>query len=172
MAKVKLINRKFYHPNIKKILSRAKFTSNIAILQDHDVRTLQITKCNNKTIGTYSLIFECSEIKLKNSNKPFMMKSRMDCTATNIVYMMKCTGCGKEYVGGTLNIRVSVRVHKQPALDPCLCHLYVNHNIPHCAMGRPTLFQIIPFYAMNRDDKPFCEEIEQHFIKKFCPKLD
>ena len=40
------------------------------------------------------------------------------------------------------------------------------------AIEKSTLFQIIPFYAANRDDKIFREEIELHFIKKFRPELN
>ena len=109
---------------------------------------------------------------LKNSSKPLIIKSRMDCTATNIVYLIRCTGCSKEYIGESSNLRARVRVHKQQTLDPRLRHLYVNHHIAHCAIGKPTLFQIIPFYAVNGDDKIFREEIELHFIKKFRPELN
>ena len=51
-------------------------------------------------------------------------------------------------------------------------YIYINHHIAHCATGKPTLFQIIPFYAVNRDDKIVREEIELHFIKQFRPELN
>ena len=94
------------------------------------------------------------------------------CTATNIVYLIKCSGCGKEYIGESSNIRAQVRVHKQQTLDLRLRHLYVNHHIAHCTIGKSTLFQIIPFHAVNRDDKIFRDEIELHFIKQFRPELN
>ena len=86
--------------------------------------------------------------------------------------MIKCTGCDKEYIGETSNLRARVMVHKQQTLDLRLRHVYVNHHIAHCAIGKPILFQIIPFFSINRDDKIFREEIEQHFLKKFRPKLN
>ena len=151
-------NSKRQPPSIKLNLSKAKFISNSANLPNYGDRTLKITKCNNKACGTCPLIFECNEIKFKDSHKPFIIKSKIDCTATEIVYMIKCTGCGKEYIVETSNLRARVGVHKQQSLDPRLRHLYVNHHIAHCVIGKPNLFQITPFYAINCNDKIFCEE--------------
>ena len=93
MANSKLLNSKRQPPNIKQMLSRAKVTSNIASSQTHYKRTRKLTKWNNKTCRTCPLNLQCNEIKCKNSNKPFIIKSRMDCTATNIMYVIGCTGC-------------------------------------------------------------------------------
>ena len=140
MEKVQLINSKRQPPSIKQMLTKARFVSNTANLPTHNNdNNLKVTKCNNKRCGTCSLIFECNEIKFKNSDKPFIIKSRMDCTAMDIVYLIRCTGCDKEYIGETSNLRARVRVHKQQTLDPRLRHLYVNHHIAHCAIGKTYL---------------------------------
>ena len=93
MANSKLLNSKRQPPNITQMLSRAKLTSNIASSQNHYKRTRKLTKWNNKTCGTCPLSLQCNEIKFKNSNKPFIIKSRMDCTTTNSIYLIGCTGC-------------------------------------------------------------------------------
>ena len=55
----------------------------------------------------------------------------------------------------------------------CVCmYVSIYLYVAHCAIGKPTLFQIIPLYAVNRDDRIFREEIELHFIKKFRPELN
>ena len=146
MAKVQLINSKCQPLTIKQILTKARFVSNTENLLTHDIDSnLEVKKCNNKRCGTCSLIFECSEIKFHNSEKPFIIKIEMDCTAMNIIYLMKCTGCDKEYIGETSNLRARVRIHKQQTLDPRLRHLYVNNHIAYWTIGKPTLFQITPF---------------------------
>ena len=89
-----------------------------------------------------------------------------------VVYLIRCTGYDKEYIGETSNLRARVRVHKQQTLDPRLRHLYVNHHIAPCAIGKPILFRITTFFSINCDDKIHCEEIEQHFIRKFPPELN
>ena len=109
-----------------KHLMPARFVSNAENLPTHNNdNNLKVTKCNNKRCGTCSLILECNEIKFKNSDKPFIIKSRMDCTAMDIVYLIRCTGCDKEYIGETSNLRARVRVHKQQTLDPRLRHLHM-----------------------------------------------
>ena len=138
MAKVQLINSKRQPPSIKQMLTKARFVSNTERLPNHNNdNNSKITKCNNKRCGTCPLIFECNEINLKKSDKPFTIKSRMDCTAMDVVYLIRCTGCDKEYIVETSNLRARVRVHKQQTLDPRLRHLYVNHHIAHCAIDKP-----------------------------------
>ena len=80
----------------------------------------------------------CNEIEFKSSDKPFISKFKMDCAATDIIYMIKCTGCDKEYIFEASNLRA--RVHIQQTLDLRLRSLYVNHHIVHCAIGKPILF--------------------------------
>ena len=173
MAKVQLINSKRQPPNIKQMLTKARFVSNTENLPTYNTdNNFKVRKCNNKRCGTCSLIFECNKIKFKNSEKPFIIKTKMDCTAMNIIYLIRCTGCDNEYIGETSNLPARVRIHKQQTLDQRLRHLYVNHHIAHGTIGKSTLFQIIPVFSINRDDKTYREEIEQHFIKKFRPELN
>ena len=97
MAKVELINSKRQPPSIKQMLTKARFVSNTERLPNHNNdNNLKVTKCNNKRCGTCSLIFECNEINFKNSDKPFTIESIMDCTAMDVVYLIRCTGCDKE----------------------------------------------------------------------------
>ncbi len=85
---------------------------------------------------------------------------------------MKCSGCDKEYIGETSNLRARVQVHKRQIFDPHLRHLYVCRHIAHCAVGKETPFKIIPFSSLKRYDKHFCEETKHHFIRKFQTELN
>ena len=73
--------------------------------------------------------------------------------------LIKCNGCNKEYIGETENLRARVRVHKQQILDPHLRQLYISHHIAHCAIGKPELFKIIPFFFVNHNDRIYREEM-------------
>ena len=44
----------------------------------------------------------------------------MDCSAKDILYLLKCGGCNKQYIGATGDLRATVRVHKQQIKDPRL----------------------------------------------------
>ena len=43
----------------------------------------------------------------------------MNCTSTNLVYVITCAGCGQNYIGETGDVlRNRVTVHKQQIRDP------------------------------------------------------
>ena len=93
----------------------------------------------------------------------------MDCDAEDIIYLLNCGGCHKQYKGETGELRARVRIHKQQIKDPNLRTLDVSHTA-HCTIGKEKLFEIIPFYFVNRGDRLYREEIEQYFIDKFKPE--
>ena len=172
LSETTLINSKRQPPNLKQILTRARFVSLQQSEQPNIGNGTKVRKCNNPRCGTCPLLIEASEIKLKSCTAPFQIRSEMDCTATDLIYLIKCSGCDKEYIGETSNLRARVRVHKQQTLDPRLRNLYVNHHIAHCSIGRPTLFKITPFFLVNRNDRTYRQEVEQYFIRKFKPELN
>ena len=43
----------------------------------------------------------------------------MDCTSQNLVYCMKCNGCGKDYIGQTGDqLKTRMTVHRQQINNP------------------------------------------------------
>ena len=91
----------------------------------------------------------------------------MDCSAEDIIYVIECAGCNKQYIGETGNLRDRERVHKQHIFTPYLRNQYVSHHIAHCAIGKRTPFKITPVLHVNRDDRIYREEMEQSLIRKF-----
>ena len=146
MSKFNLLNSKRQPANIKQILSTAKYCSNQTAEIPASLNSWSVHKCDEKRCGTYAIIFECNEIKFKRSQVPFKITCEMDCTFTDFIYLIKCGGCDKEYIGETSNLRARMRVHRQQTLDPRLRNFYVNHHIAHCAFGKPTLCQVAPFF--------------------------
>ena len=98
----KLINSKRQPPNLKSILTRAIFTFPAEIQRDNSTKT---KRCNNTQCGSSDLLTETSEVLFNNSSTPFQIKENMDCTAQDIIYVIKCSGCNKQYIGETGNLR-------------------------------------------------------------------
>ena len=58
----------------------------------------------------------------------------MSCDVKNVVYVMKCRGCGEEYIGETGNpLRQRVTIHNQQIRDPKTRMLKVSEHIANCA---------------------------------------
>ena len=66
----------------------------------------------------------------------------MSCTSNNLIYVITCVGCGKNYIGETGDVlRNRVTVHKQQIRDP-------RKHIDECATGLAPQFTIFPFYKI------------------------
>ena len=121
-------------PNLEKLLTRANFTysENVQSTRPITQNNINITKCNVKNFGKCPLIVATNEILLHNKTFPFKVKSNTDCNATNIIYLINCNGCHKEYIGQASNLRAMVRIHKQQIFNPNLRTHYVSKHIAHC----------------------------------------
>ena len=71
----------------------------------------------------------------------------MNCTSTNLIYVITCAGCGHNYIGETGDVlRNRVTVHKQQIRDPHIRMLGVSKHIDECAVGLTpqfTIFQVL-----------------------------
>ena len=81
-------------PNLKKILTKAKFSK-------HSEMHFEVTKCNEPRCGLCKYLKEGSTFDFKRQK--FSVTSNIDCTIRNIIYVIKCRGCGKYYIGETTN---------------------------------------------------------------------
>ena len=52
----------------------------------------------------------------------------------DIIYVIKCAGCIKQYIGETGNLRDRLRVQRQQMFTPHLCNLCVSHYITQLDM--------------------------------------
>ena len=96
----------------------------------------------------------------------------MDCNLKNTLYLIRCSGCNKEYIGQTSNLQARVRIHKQQILNPNLLTLYVSKHIAHCSIGEDISFTLTPFLTFDRNDVIDREEKENYFIQKYTPDLN
>ena len=97
----------------------------------------------------------------------------MTCEVKNVVYVMKCRGCGDEYIGETGNfLRRRVTVHNQQIRDPNTRILFVSEHLNVCAQQMNPKYHIFTFYKMYSDSTSLRRAKEHYFIKLLKPKLN
>ena len=101
-------------------------------------------------------------------NVYFKIKARMNCETMNCIYVLKCTGCHKIYIGETNNLRHRINLHKDHAAKNC--GLNVSRHFYQCSQHESTKFYVMPFFKMKHDDKNFRKEMKAKFINKFKPE--
>jgi len=94
----------------------------------------------------------------------------MNCLAKNVIYVIICKGCKKQYIGQTCDLRKRVNVHRHHIKDSSAAKLPMSAHIASCSPNMD--FSIFPFYKMNNDDKQERLIKEEYFIKKYKPELN
>ena len=77
-------------PNLKKILTKAEFTS----------WNPGVSKCGDKRYECCHHLLLSDACKFKNVNKTFKLKTSTSCDSSNLIYVVICSSC-KEYTGET-----------------------------------------------------------------------
>lgn len=163
MDSMEMINSRRQAPNLKKILTKAKFSSGHT----------EVTQCSDRRCGTCSLIITGQSFIFKNSRKPFKVNFNMNCGTENLLYVLQCQGCLENYIGQTSGtLRARMRVHKQQINTPEYRQIAVSKHIAECAKNKDPPFKVFPFYKILNDDKSFRDIKEQSFIKIFNPHLN
>ena len=104
ISKYKFIKSKRQPCNLKRLLTKAKFTSNY----EHTVKNCDRTNC-----GLRIHLLEGNYFAF-NSGTRFKIHEDMPCNVKNVIYVMKCRGCTEEYIGETGTfLHERVKVHKQ-----------------------------------------------------------
>ena len=151
-------------PNLKRLLTKAKFTNNI----NNDCQC-NVTKCNEPRCGLCKYIKEGPSIHFKD--KLFTVKDNMSCKAKNVIYVIQCRGCNEQYIGETVNLRNRVTLHNQHIRHAELRKIPVSKHIADCSDHDPK-YSIFPFFQMKTDSIIKRKEKEKYFIRTFSPKLN
>ena len=146
-------------PNLKRILTRARFTSE---------NSKSVKKCGDSRCGTCSYLEEGGE-KILKCGKKLTPNYSMTCKSENVIYCMTCPTCHENYIGQTGKLNARVRVHKQQIRDPSIRNTPCSEHFANCGNGN---FKIFPFYKMHNDCEISRIAKEDHFIKLFNPKLN
>jgi len=161
LKKKRIIFAKRQPPSLKGLLCRAAFSSN----QQNSV----VSKCG-KNCETCKLINEGSSILITSTNKSFYVKYNMNCNTRNVLYIITCGGCNKQYIGETGNeLKTRMTVHRQQIRDVTTRKLAVSSHIATCGKGK---FSVFPFYKMQSDNTIERRIKENNFINTFKPELN
>ena len=99
-----------------------------------------------------------------NCGMNFKIHENMSCDVKNVIYVMKCRGCGDEYIGETSNyLRKRVTVHNQQIRDPPRM-LQASAHFPKI-LHFPVLQNVLREYN-------FTTAKEKFFINSLKPKLN
>lgn len=152
-------------PSLGRILVSSKFST-------REITHKGVVKCGGKTCGCCAHIVVTKKVKFENDFE-FEIRNDMDCDSKNVIYVIKCSGCTKTYIGQTGDkLRNRVRVHRQHVNDSRYRILRVSQHIADCTTRVPA-FYITPFYKMGSgttDIERECKEL--FFIKRFKPSLN
>ena len=150
-------------PNMKGLLTKAAFTE-----QDKSDNE-KVYKCSPKC-QSCKFLQEGNTHVFTGTKYEFKIKNSFTCTTRNVIYVMICGNCDKDYIGqSSLEIRFRIAVHKQQIKDPGLRKLHVSKHIFECGKGN---FRIFPFFKMFTNDQQERLNKEEYFIQKFKPALN
>ena len=159
-AKIIKINRQ--PKNLKQILTKAKFED------DTRDEAPKVLKCKNTKCGICENIIEGESFTFKNG-PTFKVKTDMSCTSKNLLYVMRCEGCGEDYIGQTGNeLRKRMTVHRQQIRNPELRMIPLSEHLSKCAKSSSKKFSVFPEEA--KEQQRIIKEAE--FISKCKPKLN
>ena len=88
MKDYKLIQSRRQPVNLKKILTKAEFSS----------KPPMVTKCRDKRCECCNHLLLLNHYVFKEVNYKFTLKSPMFCGGCNLIYVVLCFGCNGEYI--------------------------------------------------------------------------
>ena len=133
----KLLNSKRQPPNLKKLLTKAKFSNT--------VERPGSSPCNAPRCKTCPLIQTTTSFTFRyRPESPFALNRNLNCMSKNVIYAITCVNCHKEYIGQTSNLRDRVTLHRQQIRDPRYRHLPVSKHIYSCNYNPDIPFRICP----------------------------
>ena len=166
LNKTSIVNSKRQPPNLKRILTKAKFSSNI--------EEGGSSKCNDKRCGTCPIIQETKFINITATGEKFTIKRPMNCKSKNVLYIITCKTCKEQYTGKT-NTTLSKRmtVHRQQIKHKEYRKLGLSKHHDECNQSSDIkdMFDVVPFYKINDSESETLVK-EQYFTKRFKTSLN
>ena len=164
----RIINSRRQPPNLKTLLSKAKFVTNTP-------SCCLVNDCGQKRCKCCQDILRGETYQFPDG-RSFRIKDNFNCNSTNVIYILSCNGqnCREFYIGQTGDtIRNRCRVHRQQIKDPSIMNLKVSHHINQCASNIEKKFTIMPIFKLRAQ----CSKIERvqkeaQFISKYNPGLN
>ena len=104
----------------------------------------------------------------RNSGVTFEIKTPMDCTVRNVIYVIQCKNCGHTYIGETVNFRNRMSQHKSNSASLTNAVMDVSKHLYRCGKG----FVKCPIFKVKRENKIARLVIEDKLIKWLKPDLN
>jgi len=162
LDKFSFIKSKRQPPNLKRLLTKAKFCEDESIPE--------VKRCGRGNCALCAHLIEGTLFKSKIGYK-ITVKFNMSCDVKNVVYVIICKGCREEYVGETNDLRKRMSVHRNHIRDPSHRVLRVSAHIDNCCDREPK-FYVFPLYKMNTDEIGPRRNKEKEYIQLLQPKLN
>ena len=160
----KQIKSKRQPANLKRMLTKARF--------DEQEQEHTVSKCERSNCGLCPHLLEGNTFSFTNG-KSFTIKTSMSCDVQNVIYVMRCCGCQKEYIGETGEfLRKRMTVHRQQIRDSNTRMLFVSEHIDTCAREKNPAFTVFPMLKLLTSNAVLRKEKEHSFIKIFKPPLN
>ena len=164
LSTTKMIKSKRQPPNLKKMLTKAKFADQASIT------THKVFRCKRPNCALCNYLAEGQSFNF--NGKIFFVKETMSCDVKNVIYALQCNGCQEYYIGQTGDkLRSRRTVHAQQIRDPSTRQPPLSGHIDICCQTDPK-FTMFPFYKMHSESISARLAKEKHFIKCFNPKLN
>ena len=105
----------------------------------------------------------------------FKLNRNFNCNSKNILYLLTCTVCKKQYVGETENCRFRMSNHKKDVRNPMEKTLSNDKHFKNCLMRKygelkQPLFYVTPFLYVKDPAKR--HNLEIFYMKKFKTELN
>jgi len=165
MQNTKIISARRQAPNLKNILTRARYNSNIPNVGVSKCKDTRCLLCKNHLIESSNFMF-----RPKNIN--FVVKRAMSCKSKNVLYVLECNSCNKQYIGETSCFRSRMNLHKSHIRSLTNDSLFVSKHIATCAKDLQNKFSCMPFFEMKNGDKEERLIKENYFINMLKPELN
>ena len=162
LDKFTFIKSKRQPPNLKRLLTKAKFCEN--------ENTPTVTRCGRPNCALCTHLIE-GEKFISKQGIHLNVKFNMSCDVKNVVYVIVCKGCQNEYVGETNDLRKRMSVHRNHIRDPSRRLLKVSGHIDECINMEPK-FLVFPIYKMQTDSVAARRQKEKIFIRLLKPLLN
>ncbi len=146
LPKVNIINSKRQAANLKKILTRAKFTDKTKPVGFKG----SVSKCCDQRCGTCPVILEGAQYTLNESGATLFVNTYRDCTARMVLYVIKYSGCNSVYIGSTKHLPHRVSLHRSHIKRKHNRTCPVSEHLDICGRGK---FKIFPFLKMTSESE-------------------
>ena len=97
----------------------------------------------------------------------------MNCSSINVIYLLKCAGCAKRYVGQTsIALRLRINLHKNQIQHDRYRILDVSKHIWQCSNRLDPKFYVMPLIKIKKDNPAIRNALEYIIIQRLKPELN